>query len=73
MGKRREARERAVQFLFQNDLNPPQDLEAPLERDLFARFTFELLRKWLEKLAANLQIIREDRLAIIDAQIANPE
>jgi N utilization substance protein B len=31
MGKRREARERAIQFLFQNDLNPPPDLEAALE------------------------------------------
>src|ERR1041385_6806238 len=31
MGKRREARERAVQFLFQYDLNPPDDLEAALE------------------------------------------
>lgn len=30
MGKRREARERAVQFLFQHDLNPPPDLEAAL-------------------------------------------
>jgi len=30
MGKRREARERAVQFLFQYDLNPPEDLEAAL-------------------------------------------
>ncbi|HYG24212.1 MAG TPA: transcription antitermination factor NusB [Verrucomicrobiae bacterium] len=30
MGKRREARERAVQFLFQHDLNPPDDLEAAL-------------------------------------------
>ena len=27
MGKRREARERAVQFLFQHDLNPPEKLE----------------------------------------------
>jgi N utilization substance protein B len=27
---RREARERAVQFLFQNDLNPPENLEAAL-------------------------------------------
>jgi transcription antitermination protein NusB len=26
MGKRREARERAVQFLFQYELNPPEDL-----------------------------------------------
>ncbi len=32
MGKRREARERAVQFLFQYDLNPPEDLEAALEQ-----------------------------------------
>ena len=31
MGKRREARERAVQFLFQHDLNPPADLAAALE------------------------------------------
>jgi len=31
MGKRREARERAVQFLFQHDLNPPADLERALD------------------------------------------
>jgi N utilization substance protein B len=31
MGKRREARERAVQFLFQHDLNPPEDLQGALE------------------------------------------
>ena len=30
MGKRREARERAVQFLFQYDLNPPEDLDGAL-------------------------------------------
>ena len=30
MGKRREARERAVQFLFQYDLNPPESLELEL-------------------------------------------
>ena len=30
MGKRREARERAVQFLFQHDLNAPEDLETAL-------------------------------------------
>jgi len=30
MGKRREARERAVQFLFQHDLNPPEDIERAL-------------------------------------------
>ena len=30
MGKRHEARERAVQFLFQHDLNPPADLELEL-------------------------------------------
>jgi len=32
MGKRREARERAVQFLFQHDLNPPDDLPAALDQ-----------------------------------------
>ena len=31
MGKRREARERAVQFLFQYDLNPPDNLDSALE------------------------------------------
>lgn len=31
MGKRREARERAVQFLFQHDLNPPTDLDEALK------------------------------------------
>ena len=31
MGQRREARERAVQFLFQHDLNPPENLEEALE------------------------------------------
>ena len=31
MGKRREARERAVQFLFQHDLNPPGDLDQALD------------------------------------------
>jgi transcription antitermination protein NusB len=32
MGKRREARERAVQFLFQYEMNPPEDLEAALNQ-----------------------------------------
>jgi len=31
MGMRREARERAIQFLFQHDLNPPEDLDAAVE------------------------------------------
>jgi transcription antitermination protein NusB len=31
MGKRREARERAVQFLFQHELNPPENLPAALD------------------------------------------
>lgn len=31
MGVRREARERAVQFLYQHDLNAPPDLDAALE------------------------------------------
>jgi len=32
MRKRREARERAVQFLFQYDLNPPEDLVSALNQ-----------------------------------------
>ena len=32
MGKRREARERAVQFLFQHDLNPPENVEEALNQ-----------------------------------------
>lgn len=32
MGNRREARERAVQFLFQYDLNPPDQLDEALEQ-----------------------------------------
>ena len=31
MGKRREARERAIQFLFQHDLNPPEDMDRALD------------------------------------------
>jgi len=31
MSVRREARERAIQFLYQHDLNPPPDIEAALE------------------------------------------
>ena len=30
MGQRREARERAVQFLFQHDVNPPENLDQAL-------------------------------------------
>jgi transcription antitermination protein NusB len=32
MGTRHDGRERAVQFLFQYDLNPPEDLEGALEQ-----------------------------------------
>jgi len=32
MGTRREARQRAVQFLFQHDLNPPGNLEEALDQ-----------------------------------------
>jgi transcription antitermination protein NusB len=32
MGKRREARERAIQFLFQHEMNPPEDLQAALDQ-----------------------------------------
>jgi len=31
MGQRREARERAVQFLFQHDLNPPANMDEALD------------------------------------------
>jgi N utilization substance protein B len=31
MGQRREARERAVQFLFQHDMNPPEKLDEALD------------------------------------------
>ena len=31
MGTRRQARERAIQFLFQHDLNPPGNLDSALE------------------------------------------
>jgi N utilization substance protein B len=31
MGKRREARERAIQFLFQHDLNPPEEMDRALD------------------------------------------
>ena len=31
MGSRRQARERAVQFLFQIDMNPEEDLDSALE------------------------------------------
>lgn len=37
MGMRREARERAVQFLFQHDLNPPENLDAALEQFWYAQ------------------------------------
>lgn len=32
MGQRREARERAVQFLFQHDVNPPENLDWALDQ-----------------------------------------
>ena len=32
MGQRREAREKAVQFLFQHDLNPPENLDGALDQ-----------------------------------------
>jgi transcription antitermination protein NusB len=31
MRKRREARERAIQFLFQHDMNPPENLQAAID------------------------------------------
>lgn len=32
MRKRREARERAIQFLFQHDMNPPENLQVALDQ-----------------------------------------
>jgi N utilization substance protein B len=54
MGKRREARERAVQFLFQHDLNPPEDIEAALNQFWEGQRTAEIAREkanatWGEK------------------------
>jgi N utilization substance protein B len=43
MRKRREARERAVQFLFQHDLNPPEDLGAALNQFWDAQRMSDLL------------------------------
>ena len=54
MGKRREARERAVQFLFQHDLNPPENLELELAQFWSSQRTAAIedekgLAKWNEK------------------------
>ncbi len=45
MGTRREARERAVQFLFQHDLNPADDLDEALEHFWQA----QQVQSWTEK------------------------
>ena len=45
MGKRREARERAIQFLFQHDLNPPDDVGAALEQFWEGQRTAEIARE----------------------------
>jgi len=54
MGKRREARERAVQFLFQHDLNPPENVDAALEQFWEGQRAAEIAREkgratWGEK------------------------
>ncbi len=54
MGQRREARERAVQFLFQYDLNPSEDLEVALAHFWNSQRTVVLAEdkagaKWNEK------------------------
>jgi transcription antitermination protein NusB len=59
MGKRREARERAVQFLFQYDLNPPEDLEAAVNQFWHAQRTAAIAEekasaKWGESTPAPL-------------------
>lgn len=56
MGKRREARERAVQFLFQYDLNPPEEIEAALNQFWDGQRSAEIARDkgratWGEKSA----------------------
>ena len=58
MGQRREARERAVQFLFQHDLNPSDNLNDSLERfweahGLAARYNDEARATWGEQPAVN--------------------
>ena len=45
MGTRRQARERAVQFLFQHDLNPPEDLDSALENF------------WMHQRAAEIEVL----------------
>jgi N utilization substance protein B len=45
MRKRREARERVVQFLFQHDLNPPEDLQAALDQFWDSQRMNDLLEK----------------------------
>jgi len=45
MRKRREARERAVQFLFQYDLNPPENLQAALDHFWEAQRTNAVMEK----------------------------
>ena len=56
MGKRREARERAVQFLFQHDLNPPGNLDEALAQFWDAQRTAAILEEkegkatWGEKI-----------------------
>ena len=44
-GKRREARERAVQFLFQHEMNQPEDLDKTLEEFWLTQRTNALAEK----------------------------
>lgn len=69
MGKRRDARERAIQFLFQTDLNPPEALQEAFEH-LWQSQRFEAILEergaatWGQK--NELPPLTEDELKVQD-------
>jgi N utilization substance protein B len=69
MGTRREARERAVQFLFQYDLNPPENLEAALDQFWVSQQTAALAEEkgpstWGEKIELPLPTPEESAVRL---------
>jgi N utilization substance protein B len=69
MGTRREARERAVQFLFQYDLNPPENLEAALDQFWVSQQTAALAEEkgpatWGEKIELPLPTAEESAVRL---------
>ncbi|HWF19503.1 MAG TPA: transcription antitermination factor NusB [Verrucomicrobiae bacterium] len=69
MGKRREARERAIQFLFQHDLNPPEKLDEALnhfwESQRVAAIAQEKGRaKWGQKVELPAQTAEEGEIRL---------